>query len=124
MEKPNHGEGLSRLRRTATRARTRGATASSDDGFWTKDRDVPGAAAVEAAYDAFGLLRRLHRPTASALVLGAAGGAYLAWRLTHPHGILALVVGLLVGFVLGAFVGVVAYWMIKVLAHVLADLVD
>ena len=87
-------------------------------GFWTKERDVPGEAAMEGAYESYRWLRLIHPPTASALALGASGGAYLAWTLLREHGALALVLGLIAGVVAGGILGVVVYWLLRLFSAI------
>ena len=73
----------------------------------------PREDALDGAVDAFHLLRWIHPPTASALLIGGAAGMYLAWKLFQAHGILAVLLGVGFGAVVGAVLGVCLYWLYR-----------
>lgn len=90
----------------------------ANKGFWRKERRIPGDSTIEGGYYGFKLLEFLHPPTATALVLGGAGGVYLGWKFASGHGGLAIVLAVVGGALLGALVGVIGYWLIRILSFI------
>ena len=66
--------------------------------------------AIDNAGHTYGILGWIHPPTATALSVGATGGAFLAFLLFVKWGLVAIAASMIAGAVLGAFVGLVLYW--------------
>ena len=82
-------------------------------GFWTKERMLPGQETGEEVHATYSMLKLFHPPSASALALGAVAGVWLAWKLLRDLGWPVLLLGLFAGFVVGAVVGLVGYWLVR-----------
>ena len=83
--------------------------------FWTKERALPGQSAVDGTAETYWVLKLVHPPGAAAMVIGAAAGGYLAWKLFRDHGVVLLLVALTLGAFLGAWAGVLLYWLVRLI---------
>lgn len=81
--------------------------------FWTKERTLPGQSAVEETADTYWMLKLLHPPSASAMVLGALGLGYLGWRLFRDNNLWVAIIAAAIGAFVGAWVGLLLYWVVR-----------
>jgi hypothetical protein len=93
----------------------RGYLLMAKRGFWTKERTLPGQSAVEGTADAYWMLKLLQPPSASAMVLGALGLGYLGWRLFRDSNPWAGLIAAGVGAFLGAWIGLLLYWLVRLI---------
>lgn len=82
-------------------------------GFWTKERMLPGQPAVEDTVETYWMLKLLHPPSAAAMALGALALGYLGWRLFRDSSLWLALVAAAVGAFIGAWVGLVSYWLFR-----------
>lgn len=59
------------------------------------------------------VLRYVHPASATAMTLGAIGGAIFGWRLFLEVGLFTEVIAAVVGGFFGAWVGLLMYWLIR-----------
>ena len=84
-------------------------------GFWTRERTLPGQSAVEGTAETYWTLKLVHRPSASAMALGAVGGGWLAVKLVGGYGAVAVFLGLAAGAFVGAWLGLLLYWLLRLI---------
>lgn len=82
---------------------------------WTKKRNIPGDEQLTSAYEGFLILRWLHRPTATALVVGALAGGWAGWKLGVGQGVVVGIICSTIGAALGAAAGVLLCWLVRML---------
>ena len=82
-------------------------------GFWTKERTLLGQPVIEETADTYWMLKLVHPPGASAMALGAVGGGSLTWKLLENHGLIMGIVAVLLAAVVGAWVGLLLYWLLR-----------
>lgn len=87
-------------------------------GFWTKERMLPGQPAVEETAETYWVLKRLHRPSASAMALGAVGLGYGGWRLFRDSSLVLALLAAAAGAFVGAWVGLLVYWLVRLVLAV------
>ena len=84
-------------------------------GFWTKERMLPGEPLVGETADTYWVLKLIHPPSASAMAPGALGGGYLAWKLVTGYGLVALLIAVPVAALAAAWVGLLLYWLLRMI---------
>ncbi len=76
---------------------------------------LPGQPAVEETVDTYVMLKLLHPPSASAMVLGAFGLGYLSWRLFRDSNLWVALIAAAIGAFVGAWVGLLLYWIVRLI---------
>ena len=84
-------------------------------GFWTKERVLPGQSAVDETAETYWMLKLLHPPSASAMGLGALGLGYVGWRLFRNGDVWVAVIAAASAAFIGAWVGLLLYWVARLI---------
>jgi hypothetical protein len=82
-----------------------------EPGFWTQERELPGEGTVETYW----MLKLVHPPSASAMLLGAGGLGYIGWRLFRDSNLWVALVAAVIGAFIGAWVGLLLYWLLRLI---------